>query len=1025
MPNILHHRRGAAFFLLALVLGNLPCAAVTNVNSWIRLAWSSADGLPNNTINGLAQTVDGFIWLGTPNGLARFDGVRFEEPATTNFVDLPNRGVLAITGSRNGGIHLGMDRGAIVSLSADSKKAFVPDTDLSNLTIYSLTEDSQGAVWACYRGGSVRRVAEGKLTEFGSDAGLPEGTDICSLACEASGRLWFHKNGSLGICQKDRFETLQRLPSGSGRLAVARGGGVWACVGFHLYRYKFGEEVKDCGVFYPRLPGTEVSVLLEARNGILWIGTTFSGLYRYDGVTFEPVMTTHQEILSLLEDAEGNIWVGMGGGGLNQVRPRTLRLEAADSGLPAGVSSLCEEKNGTIWAATQNGDLVCKRDGRWQVIPTDKSWGGNALSVCADPAGGIWIGTRSQKLQRWKDGQFVNWGDPRQIKGLTVHTLVVATNGDLWLGEDTPVAVQRLRNGKPQEFEVPPDIRVIRASAQDAAGNIWFGTSKGVLLRVAGDQLVDETSRTMGEPQPIRCLYATADGSLWIGYAGWGIGRVKDGKYAAVSARQGLHDDFISQIVADDRGWLWFGGDRGIFKVRQEELNEVCDGKSARVRSVHYGPGEYGHGDGRPSLQANFGNSPIALRSSDGQVWLAMRTALAVIDPAQSPRNSRPPPVLLTRLSMGDETVVSYGGLLAVTQPNRPQSSSAVFEEAGVRIPPNHRRLEFEFTALSFVGIENILFRYRLDGFDDDWVETKMGRNELGRAAVYPRLPRGKYHFQVNACNSEGVWNEAGAGLTFVVTPFFWQTWWFLGIVLVGFTGLIIAVVRYVSFRRLRAQVQSLEQQAALHKERARIAKDIHDDLGASLTQITFLGELAHQDRDVPEKVGDHVNLISNTARQAVKSLDEIVWAVNPRNDTLAHFIDYTGQFALDYLRLAGIRCRLDLPDQVPARELSTDVRHNLFLVVKEAINNAVKYAHATELRLRIAVSEEKLELSIEDNGRGFAQPPESNDTDGLRNMRLRMEDIGGRCWIQGRPGAGAKIALELPWARDQKRDGN
>ena len=187
------------------------------------------------------------------------------------------------------------------------------------------------------------------------------------------------------------------------------------------------------------------------------------------------------------------------------------------------------------------------------------------------------------------------------------------------------------------------------------------------------------------------------------------------------------------------------------------------------------------------------------------------------------------------------------------------------------------------------------------------------------------------------------------------------------------------------------------------------------------MTQISFLGELANQDRNIPEKVVDHINVISDTARSAVKSLDEIVWAVNPRNDTLGHFIDYTGQFALDYLRLAGVRCRLDLPEQVPARELSTDVRHNLFLVVKEAINNTVKYAHATELRLRIAVTDQQLELSVEDNGCGFGQLPDGNGSDGLRNMRQRMADIGGRCRIEGRPGAGAKIELELPWSRDEK----
>jgi signal transduction histidine kinase len=229
---------------------------------------------------------------------------------------------------------------------------------------------------------------------------------------------------------------------------------------------------------------------------------------------------------------------------------------------------------------------------------------------------------------------------------------------------------------------------------------------------------------------------------------------------------------------------------------------------------------------------------------------------------------------------------------------------------------------------------------------------------------------------------------------------------------------MVIAIVRYVSFRRLRAQLLQLEAQAALHKERARIAKDIHDDLGANLTQISLLGELAHQDRSAPQQVGEHIDKISNIARRAVKSLDEIVWAVNPQNDTLAHFIDYTAQFALDYLRLAGIRCRLNLPEHALERELSTDVRHNLFLVVKEAINNTVKHAEATELRLSIAVDEEKLEIILEDNGRGFQQGPVAEGADGLRNMRQRMADIGGQCWIQGRPGAGAKISLELMWLK-------
>ena len=233
-----------------------------------------------------------------------------------------------------------------------------------------------------------------------------------------------------------------------------------------------------------------------------------------------------------------------------------------------------------------------------------------------------------------------------------------------------------------------------------------------------------------------------------------------------------------------------------------------------------------------------------------------------------------------------------------------------------------------------------------------------------------------------------------------------------------GFTVSIIAIVRYVSFRRLQQQLHKLEQQAALQKERTRIAKDIHDDLGANLTQIAFLGELVQQDRREPDKVAERIGKISTAARQSVKSLDDIVWAVNPRNDTLAHLVDYAGQFALDYMRLAGLRCRLDFPEQTPSRECSTDLRHNLFLVIKEALHNIVKHAGATEVWLRASLADDTLEFVIQDNGHGFIGVPDDALADGLRNMRQRMADIGGEFLLESNAESGTKVRLRLPLAK-------
>jgi signal transduction histidine kinase len=273
----------------------------------------------------------------------------------------------------------------------------------------------------------------------------------------------------------------------------------------------------------------------------------------------------------------------------------------------------------------------------------------------------------------------------------------------------------------------------------------------------------------------------------------------------------------------------------------------------------------------------------------------------------------------------------------------------------------------------------------------------------------------------MTAGNSDGDWNQTGAAFDMVITPFYWQTWWFRLSVLTLFTVSVIFIVRYVSFRRLQQKLRTLEQQAALQKERARIAKDIHDDLGANLTQIAYLGELAQMDRFEPDKAAERIGTMSLTARKSIKSLDEIVWAVNPRNDTLAHLLEYVGQFALDYLRVAGIRVRLDFPEQMPLRELSTDLRHNIFLTVKEALNNIVKHAGATEVWVRGRVTEMALEISVEDNGRGFVCEPDDALADGLRNMRQRMADIGGECRVASQSAAGTKVFLHLVWPAQNK----
>ena len=303
-------------------------------------------------------------------------------------------------------------------------------------------------------------------------------------------------------------------------------------------------------------------------------------------------------------------------------------------------------------------------------------------------------------------------------------------------------------------------------------------------------------------------------------------------------------------MVPDDQGCLWCAGNRGLFQVQLAQLNEVADGHADRVRLVVYGRDE-----GFPNLQPNYENVPGTFRSKDGRRFFPMRTGLAIIHMENVPRKTAPPPVILERVAVDGSSIALYDRRLEVNLTNSANIfnlGSSPDSSIKLRFRPDHHKLDFEFTALNFAAPENVQFQYRIDNFDENWIE-----GGTQRQASYSRLPPGNYCFEVRACNNNGPWSPMAATVNFLVTPFYWQTWWFRILSLLLFTLGIIAIVYYVSVRRFRRKLVALEQQAALQHERARIAKDIHDDLGANLTQIAFLGELAEQDAGEPEKLPD------------------------------------------------------------------------------------------------------------------------------------------------------------------------
>lgn len=989
---------------LVLLIAGISASGSSVDSAWFSRNWQTDDGLPDNNVQAIVQGRDNYLWMVTSVGLTRFDGVTFTQFPIEDFTGTLDFHIRMC--SRTGVLWMASEGGAIIGLNPDFSVVTVPKTGLPTNAPAAIAEDSEGSMWLGYFGSpwagyssGIYRIKNGQVTQFTTKEGVPTGA-FFSLSSDGCGNIWLAKGSQIGIFRNERFHPISSI-RGMQRLAPTHTNAVWMVVGTgHLFHCDTEGGVQDCGAY--QSPSGTARALLEDHKGAVWIGTDGNGLFRYGQTNFEKVDASRSPVLSLAEDGEGNIWEGTAGGGLNRISPSGVRLEEADSAL-GEIDSICEDTNGRLWGATYNGVLVSQAGGRWNPVFTNASFAGMVMCVAADRDGAVWIGTRDKKLLRLADNVCTPWEENDTAIRDPVFALLPTSKGDLWIvGRH---ALQRLHEGHLEDVSLPLPILRFSAIAEDAAGDIWVG-AKGILMRFDGKNLVDETPHFRISDRDISCIYPTPDGSVWIGCGGLGLLRYKDGRVDQIGLDQGLFDNYISQMVADSRGWFWFGSHHGFFKLRKRELDHAAEDDRVRLRPIVYGRNE-----GLASLEALSSTAsshvfPRAMLGHDSHVYLLVHTGIIEADPKVLLGNPTPPPVLLTRVTMDEKTIASYGNVAAVHAADNLNSLATPLQ-----LPPSQRHLEFDFTAIHLSAPESVSFRYQLVGFDKDWINAGTERN-----ANYSRLPAGDYQFRVTARTGDGLWSETPAVLPFTVAPFFWQTWWFQLGVLLLFTSSGIAVVRYISFRRLQAEMRLLEQHAALDRERTRIARDLHDDLGCNLNKVALTLDMMQRTTSEKESKNGKVQHCSVMVREVAQSVDEIVWAINPRNDTLRYMVDYISQYAVEFLQAADIPCLMDLPDTIPDRVVSPEARHNLLLVVKEALNNVARHARASEVLVRVNTSEDQVAIFVEDNGQGFERVPDNASCDGLRNMRVRMEEIGGQFQLTSHPGVGTRVAFIYSW---------
>jgi signal transduction histidine kinase/streptogramin lyase len=733
-------------------------------------------------------------------------------------------------------------------------------------------------------------------------------------------------------------------------------------------------------------------------------------LFRHD-LTGEVLHLTSQNglptdfVRCVMEDREGNVWVGTEGGGLCRLKQSIFQTYGVKEGLASDqVMAVAEARDGGLWISTDGNGLDHWQDGKVRHYGFNEGLkNGNVWSVLQDRHGMVWAGTWDG-VYELDGGKFTGLSDGQTI-GWDVLAMFEDAEGDLWLGQQAFGGITRLRNTERTVVEIPGTSANldVRCFMEDHGGNLWVGTSEDGLYRIKNGNFTHFGRKDGLGSDSIWCLYVDDQGVLWAGACRGGLSRWQNGHFITWTTKNGLINNVICQILEDARGNLWLGSYGGVFRINKLELNQSASEPNRKVHCVGYSLE-----DGLPTLECQGGFQPSGYKSRDGCLWFPTIKGLVAVNPEKASRNSRPPTVVI-------EDVIVDG---ASNSEKAASGKSSVGLSAKRSIPPGNKRIEFQYTALSFSAPNAVHFKYRLDGLEKDWEDAG-----TKRAAVYSHVPPGSYDFHVMACNGEGVWNETAATLAVAILPYFWETKWFLA--LNGLAGLVAvaSVARYLESRTMRRRLEQAERERAIEKERSRIAKDIHDEFGASLTEITMLSEFAQEPTASPTQVQADMQKITAKARNLTQMMDEVVWAVSPQNDILEKFVTYTCSFAEEYLQAAKIACRLEVPEFLPDITLTADVRHNLFLVVKEALNNIVKHAAASEARIQIALEPGMLILTIQDNGKGFVPEAASAGVqnvsagcqrDGLCNMRKRIESISGTMELESLPGSGTRVKLMI-----------
>lgn len=960
--------------------------------------WTTANGLPQNSVNAMVVAPDGHLWLGTFGGLVRFDGTGFTLVARTD----------------SAGRHV--DRVLALAVAADS------------------------ALWIGTENGLLR-LKDGAWRHYRPEDGLP-GTEIPALLVTRAGTLWVGTaRGGIARLSGDRFDSVITSGPPLGRvqmLGEEHDGTVWANIGDHLYAVAgmplrvrplpapvagaihllledragqrwYSTRTGPARAGGPRIASPEPSVMVEDPHRGLWLGTRNDGVYHVDPGAQPSVQPSVQRyalpdgrrdyrVRSALVDPEGDVWIGTDANGLLRAKRNLFTTYTTANGLSHDVATaVFEDRGGTLWVGTNCGGVNAIDPARRTVRlfnprrPGDPLGDPCAFALTETPDGMMWQGSYGGGVTRLEGplaGRRHQLAGPRDT---IVRVLFADKDGLLWVGTDRGGVAVFERGRLTATYTTSDGLahNSIRTIRQTRDGSIWIGTLQG-LSHWSGGRFTTYGAADGLSTGHVRALHEDADGTLWIGTYGGGLYRLKDRAFTTINKLNGLADDVVSTILEDDRGNLWMSGNLGIQRVARADLNAFADGRAARVHAVMYGAA-----DGLRNAETNGGFQPSGWKDRNGQLWFPTVQGVTVVDPTRLVTNAR-------AATASIEAVLVNG---AVQQ-----------ADGELVVGPGPANLEFRYTGLSLSAPEHLSFRYRLEEFDRDWVDAG-----ARRVAYYPRLAPGRYRFVVAAANRDGVWNAAGAALPVRVVPTFWNAGWFRLLAAAAFVGLLAIIFRRraANVRHARAAQEEFSRRLieSQEAERKRIARELHDGLGQELLVVKNRALLALRSATLDAEAGEQLRHINEVVSGSLANVRGLAHNLTP------HQLDHLG---------LSVALRNLVEDVAQAAEVTVDVTIepideylakesgiNVFRIVQEALANIVRHSGSRSARVHVRRDSEAIRLTIADQGRGFVVPRGHVGGLGLTGIAERVRILGGSVDIVSAPGQGTRIEVSVPAGRE------